>query len=134
MRRIALTLTLGCCALLLLCGGAVVANANHTQVFVYPGARDVQIIKRGPAQVSISYVLPAGHSINDLSQALEDQGWQLSRMRRNNQASITVVLVRHSWFGALREVVQINVRTDNRRIADLLVGRCIKIEQWAHCV
>jgi hypothetical protein len=135
MRRVALTLTLGWyVALLFACGvGVFSAHANQAQAFVSPDARNVQIVQRGPTRMLISYMLPAGQSVSDVSNALEDQGWRLTRMQRHDQHSITIVLSRRSFFGVLREVAQFHLRTDNRAIAEIHVNRCLMFDRNMRC-
>jgi hypothetical protein len=132
MRRAAIMLALGCCALVVLCS---IRMAGTWEVqghdLVLPGADAVQI-ERGAVDLHVTYHLPAGQTRYHVRQHLLQQGWVQIKM--NNIDQSFWAFRRRMWFGLAREIAIVSVPSPRRRIVDIAVGRCFQLYNWTKCL
>lgn len=133
MRRVALTLTLGgCCLLMLLCGvGLLAARTTDMGDLVLSGAGDVRIDGHGAARFHITYDLPAAQTLHSLRNHMLQHGWQ--RVRAPNYDRSQLVFVRRSWLSVVREIAIVNADPPRRATAEISVARCIRVAGWSSC-
>ena len=134
MRRLALVLTLsGAGALAVLCvAGILLAQSADGLDLVVPGATNVQIDGRGTPRLSISYDLPHNKRLYNINQHLRYQGWRRISLENYDRSSSTFVRTR--FFGLVREIVMINLRTAQRRRAEIGLVRCVRVHNWVRCL
>ena len=133
MRRTTVMLILiGACLSTALCGaGLLVAWGNEGRDLVVPGATNVQIGGRGTARLHVTYDLPPNLRLSQVSQHFRQQGWRRITFQDIDRAG--PAFTRLLWFGVMREVVVINLRTSARQTADISLARCLRIAGWVTC-
>jgi hypothetical protein len=132
-RRVLVVAAAGLVLMVLLCGvGTLRAWSAQGQFLVLPGASEVQVDRRGPFRVSVTYRLPAGQTLHDLTQHFVHLGWR--RLRSPNTDRSTASFARSFWIGQMREILIISVDPGDRNLAQLEFTRCFRVSVWARCM
>ena len=141
MRRV-LMVTFASSGGLLLLGlvGLVIAWFGEVNALLLPDASDVRIDRPSLVHQQITYRLPSGRTLADLSALLVQAGWThdvsgeraLQRDQRNDEA--LVLFRRHSWLGLVPEVVTVRPGAHDQRMAEIQLIRCFTIRAWRHCL
>jgi len=134
MRRNVLRAAAGALLLLtLLCGaGTAWAWRMQGRALVLPGASDVRIERGGAFRLHVTYQLPRGQTLYDLRRHLMRQGWRLIRLSNADRTSAS--FVRSGWADQAREILVVRLDAPDRRLADLLVSPCFRIQAWVECL
>ena len=118
--------------LLLLCGaGAARVWSAQGRGLVMPGSSDVRIDREGTLGLHVTYHLPRGQTLPDLTKYLAGQGWR--RIKFPNFDRTTLSFVRQGWAAQTREILVVALDDSDRRLADMRFGRCVKFGSWLRC-
>lgn len=129
MRRTALQMVLGGWLLLALLAGAAIgwAWARLGADLAPPGAQQLQIERSGLLKTRLQFQLPPEQTVYDLLQFLQRQGWRRVRSPAGEEG--TLLFVRRTWSGRVRDVLLLTPDPRDRRRIEILFGRCVRVYQ-----
>ena len=113
---------------------------GEIQALVLPGAADVQIARTGLSSQNLTYRLPAGQPLADVSARLVQAGWSRDlpgeqAVKRDQSAEGTRALFwRNSWLGLISQVVTVSLAENDPRQVEFQLSRCFKVRANMGCL
>ncbi len=120
--------------------GLAILWLGEVHALVLPNATDVRIERPSLARQHITYQLPSGRTLADLSTKLVQDGWthdlRGARALRRDQIDdgMLVLFWRDGWLGRVSEVVTVRPGSSDQHLVDIQLIRCFTIVPWMGCL
>ncbi|NOK57704.1 MAG: hypothetical protein GFH27_549303n31 [Chloroflexi bacterium AL-W] len=120
-------------ALMLMCYAGLLSSRERTwSRLIIPGVSDVRM-SYGVSRVWVSYVLADDQNLHDVSRHLRNQGWVQIKMHPPVMDEMGVTLVRRDMNGFIQRTMTVRSLPPDRKLTDIRVRSCVKIQERLHC-